>query len=109
HAGENFALDREELSRVIEVARSVGGDRKIVAGINSERTDVAAALAEDAAKAGAHAVMVFPPFSWALGADDRLVAGHHHSIATASGLPLFLFQGSVNSGKTAYHPDVLSR
>ncbi|MEO4001843.1 dihydrodipicolinate synthase family protein [Mesorhizobium sp. CAU 1732] len=109
HAGENYALDRAELASVVRAARTVSGDRKVVAGINAERADVAAAMAEDAAKAGAHAVMVFPPFSWALGADDRVVLAHHRVVAEASGLPLFLFQGSVNSGKTAYQPDVLAR
>lgn len=109
HAGENYALDREELARVVRAARTVSDDRKVVAGINAERADVAAEMAEDAAKAGAHAVMVFPPFSWALGADDRVVLAHHRVVAGASGLPLFLFQGSVNSGKTAFQPDMLAR
>lgn len=109
HAGENAALDREELARVVAIAREVAGDRKVVAGINAERADVAARLAEDAAREGADAVMVFPPFSWALGADDRVVFGQHRAVADASGLPLFLFQGSVNAGKTAFRPDMLAR
>lgn len=108
HAGENFALDEDELVAVVEVARAVCGSRRVVAGVNSERTDVAARMAEDAARAGADAVMVFPPFSWALGADDRLVEAHHRAIATASGLPVFLFQGSVNAGRTAFSPRTLS-
>jgi 4-hydroxy-tetrahydrodipicolinate synthase len=108
HAGENFALDREELQLVIRTARAVSGTRKVVAGINAERTDVAAAMAEEAASAGADAVMVFPPFSWALGADDRVIQAQHREVAKASGLPLFLFQGSVGSGRTAYTPKSLS-
>lgn len=109
HAGENAALDADELALVIRVARDVSGKRKVVAGINAERTDVAATLAEDAARAGADSVMVFPPFSWALGVDDRVAVEHHRAVAGASGLPVFLFQGSVNSGKTAFRPDVLAR
>lgn len=108
HAGENFALDREELRLVIRTARAVSGTHKVVAGINSERTDIAAAMAEEAAAAGADAVMVFPPFSWALGADDRVIQAQHREVARASGLPLFLFQGSVGSGRTAYTPKTLS-
>jgi 4-hydroxy-tetrahydrodipicolinate synthase len=108
HAGENFALDRKELQLVIRTARAVSGTRKVVAGVNSERTDIAAAIAEDAAAAGADAVMVFPPFSWALGADDRVIQLHHREVARASGLPLFLFQGSVGSGRTAFTPQTLS-
>ena len=109
HAGENWALEPEELATVIRVARAVRPDSRIVAGINAERTDTAAQLAEDAARAGAHAVMVFPSFSWALGVDDRVVQAHHRAVASASGLPLFLFQGSVNSGRTAFSADRLAR
>jgi len=109
HAGENFALSRDELAEVTRIARHAAGRRKVVAGVNAERTDQAAQLAEDAAKAGADAVMVFPPFSWALGADDRLIQEHHRAIASASGIPIFLFQGSVNSGRTAFSETTLAR
>ncbi len=109
HAGENAALDRTESVLVIETARAACGKSLIVAGINSERTDIAASMAEEAARAGADAVMVFPPFSWALGADERLVVEHHRAVAVASGLPLFLFQGAVGSGKTAFPATVLAR
>ncbi|MCG6121618.1 MAG: dihydrodipicolinate synthase family protein [Microvirga sp.] len=108
HAGENYALDREELSLVIRTARQVSGGRKVVAGVNAERTDVAAMLANDAAKAGADSVMVFPPYSWALGADERVIQEHHRAVAKASGLPLFLFQGSVGSGRTAFSAKTLT-
>ncbi len=107
HAGENFALDRDELMQVIRVARDVSDGHCIVAGINSEQAHVAARMSEDAAKAGADAVMVFPPFSWALGADDRLIQAHHRTVANASGLPLFLFQGSVNAGRTRFEEGTL--
>ena len=108
HAGENYALERDELAAVIRIARGVSGHRRIVAGVNAERTDTAAAMAEEAASAGADAVMVFPPFSWALGADERLIQEHHRAVAKASGLPLFLFQGSVNSGRTAFPAKTLA-
>ena len=102
HAGENFALDREELMQVIRVARDASDGHRVVAGINSEQAHAAAQMSEDAARAGADAVMVFPPFSWALGVDERLIQAHHRTVAAASGLPLFLFQGSVNAGKTRF-------
>ncbi len=109
HAGENSALDRAESVQVIETAKAVSGSRRIVAGINAERTDIAARMAEEAARAGADAVMVFPPFSWALGADERLIIAHHRAVAEASGLPLFLFQGAVGAGKTAFSAATLAR
>ena len=109
HAGENAALERDELVEVLRIARGVAHGQWVVAGINAEAPRKAALLAEDAARAGADAVMVFPPFSWALGADDRLIQAHHRAVANATGLPLFLFQGSVGAGRTRYGPDTLGR
>ena len=107
HAGENAYLSRAEQRRVVEIARRAGPGRMLVAGINSESSEIAASLARDAADAGADAVMVFAPFSWALGADPRVIAAHHQAIHDATPLPLFLFQGAVGAGKTAFTPDVL--
>jgi 4-hydroxy-tetrahydrodipicolinate synthase len=107
HAGENAVLSRGEHRRVIEVARRAGEGCLIVAGINSESSEAAALLACDAAEAGADAVMVFTPFSWALGADPRVIVRHHEIVHQATSLPMFLFQGSVRAGQTAFAPDVL--
>lgn len=110
HAGESFALEREEQAQVVRTARAVAGSRhKVVAGINCERSDIAARMAAEAAEAGADAVMVFPPFSWALGADDDAIVTHHRMIADAAGVPMMLFQGAVGAGKTAFKPQVLAR
>jgi 4-hydroxy-tetrahydrodipicolinate synthase len=109
HAGENFAMDPDELKAVIGVARAVAGPARIVAGLNAERAGKAARLAEDAARAGADAVMVFPPYSWALGADDRMIQAHHRTVDAATDLPIFLFQGAVQAARTAFGNDTLSR
>ncbi len=108
HAGENAMLTREETAQVVSVARKQAGRKFVVCGINAEATDEAAARAADAAAAGADAVMVFPPFSWALGTDRRAIVAHHRAIAEAAGTPMFLFQGSVGAGKTAYDAGTLS-
>lgn len=110
HAGENFALERPELAQVVRTARAAASSRqKVVAGIHCERSDIAARMAEEAASAGADAVMVFPSFSWALGADDAAIVTHHRMIADAAGVPMMLFQSSVGAGKTAFKPEVLAR
>ena len=109
HAGENFALDRAESRRVIEIGRAAAVPRSLlVAGVNSENSREAAARASDAEAAGADAVMVFPPYSWALGHDLRIVLAHHRLIAEATELPLFLFQAAVGAGRMAYARDVLA-
>jgi 4-hydroxy-tetrahydrodipicolinate synthase len=111
HAGENALLSRAEQRRVLELARQVADEfaegRLIVAGINAESSDVAASLARDAAEAGADAVMVFAPFSWALGTESRVIVAHHESVHRSTSLPLFLFQGSVQAGRTWFAPDLL--
>jgi 4-hydroxy-tetrahydrodipicolinate synthase len=107
HAGENSVLDRAEQRLVIEIGRRLGPDCLIVAGVNSESGVQATTLARDAADAGADAVMVFAPSSWALGAAPDVIVRHHQMIHDATKLPMFLFQGSVNAGKTAFAPDVL--
>jgi 4-hydroxy-tetrahydrodipicolinate synthase len=108
HAGENAVLTRTEQRRVVEIARGIGRDRLIVAGVNAESSDFAAQLAKDAAEAGTDAIMVFPPFSWALGADPRVILRHHETVHEAVSLPIFLFQGSVRAGQIAFTPDVLT-
>lgn len=107
HAGENALLSRAEHRRVVEIARRVSPNCIIVAGINSESSEAASYLARDSADAGADAVMVFAPFSWALGADPRVILAHHQAIHDATSLPLFLFQGSVRAGQTAFNLEVL--
>lgn len=109
HAGENHVLDGGEQRAVIRAARCAAPGMRIVAGANSERSDVAARLAADAVEAGADAIMIFPPYSWTLGVDDRLVQAHHRAIAAACEAPIFLFQGSVNAGRTAFGRDTLAR
>ncbi len=108
HAGENFALDRDEKARVVEItARAAGGDAIIVAGVNQEVSLAAAAEARQAAAAGADAVMVFPPNSWGLCLDRRADLAHHRAVVEAVGLPIMLYQAPVSAGRMAYPAEVL--
>ncbi|MDO9404196.1 MAG: dihydrodipicolinate synthase family protein [Polaromonas sp.] len=110
HAGENFTLSREEKRRVTEIAFEVCGQHSIlVSGINAEASIEAQRHVDDAKVAGADAVLVFPPFSWAL-SQDADMAVTHHSVANANAqMPLMLYQAGVNAGTMAYQPDVLAR
>ena len=108
HAGENFLLTREERRQVTEIAHeTIGASHIIVAGVVAEATEEAALHARDAADAGADAVLVFPPFSWALSQDDRMAVTHHRRIAEVCGIPLMLYQAGVASA-LAYRPEVLA-
>ena len=111
HAGENFVITPSEKRRAVEVTvASVGSSRIVVAGVNQESSLEAAAEARAARDAGADAIMVFLPNAFALAQDEEMAERHHRIIAEAvPGIPLFLFQPSVNAGRMAYTPAVLER
>lgn len=107
HAGEGVFLSGAEQADVVRAAREVAGAKRVIAAVSAESSENAAREARQARAAGADAVMVFAPFSWALGVDPRAVVAHHRAVAEATEGPLYLFQGAVGSGKLAYPPDVL--
>ena len=96
HAGENFYLTRDEMRRVVEIARaSVPATCWLTAGINAESSIEAARQAVDAEKAGANALLVFPPNSWALHHDASMVEAHHSHVIGVTSLPIVLYQAPV--------------
>ena len=109
HAGENFSLSREEKLRVTQIAVEVCGRHSVlVCGVNAEDSHEAQRHVDDAKAAGADAVLLFPPFSWALSQDAQM-AITHHTVANANAqMPLMLYQAGVNAGTMAYRPEVLS-
>lgn len=110
HAGENFALSREEKRRVIEIARSAcKPGSQLVVGINSEDSYDAQAQADDAKQAGANAILLFPPYSWSLSTNLETVLNHHHITNANAQLPLMLYQSGVGSGGMAYPADILQK
>lgn len=94
HAGEGTFLERDEQCRVIEAFRESVGDRiPIIAGITLEGTQVAAAEAQRAMKAGAQAGLVYPSHGWLrFGYQKGAPQDKYKAIYEASGLPLILFQ-----------------
>ena len=109
HAGENFTLTREEKRRVTEITRSVAGPAAlVVSGINHEASEVAVSESRDAREAGADALLVFPPYSWALSIDPRTVVAHHLAVRSAVDIPLMLYQAPVGAGTLAYPAALLS-
>ncbi|MDE1189155.1 MAG: dihydrodipicolinate synthase family protein [Pantoea sp.] len=110
HAGENFALSREEKRRVVTLARQVcPPDTLLVAGLNAEDSYDAQAQADDAKAAGADAILLFPPYSWTLSTDDKTVLNHHRIANQNAALPMMLYQSGVNSGGMAYPPSLLQQ
>jgi len=109
HAGENFAISREEKRRVIEIAHEVCGDRLvIVTGVNSEDSYEAQAHANDAKAAGADVILLFPPFSWALSTDLPTVLLHHEIVNRDAQMPMMLYQSGVGTRGMAYTAEMLT-
>ena len=110
HAGENFLLSREEKRRVVAVVReAVGAGTFLTSGINAEASLEAAQHARDAQDAGADAILLFPPNSWALGLEAAAVIAHHRHVLDACGLPLLLYQAPVGAGAMAYPARLLEQ
>lgn len=109
HAGENFVITREEKRRAVEVTvATVGQTRIVVAGVNAESSLEAAEEAKEAREAGADAVMVFLPNSFALSHTREMALLHHQAVAAAvPGMPLFLFQAHHAAGRMAFAPETL--
>jgi 4-hydroxy-tetrahydrodipicolinate synthase len=108
HAGENATLSRDEKRRVVEIAQSVCGAQSIiVAGLNAESSYEAQAEADDAKRAGADALLLFPPYSWALSTDLDTVVAHHRIANENARLPMMLYQAGVGTGAMAYTPAML--
>lgn len=107
HAGENYLLTRGEKKQVLEIVRdTIGPAHQIIAGIHAEGSTEAALEASDAELAGADALLVFPPFSWATSRSDEEVLAHHRSVIDAVDLPIMLYAAPVSSGM-AYGQELL--
>jgi 4-hydroxy-tetrahydrodipicolinate synthase len=101
HAGEVTSLDRDERTHVIETARRVAGPTVgVVAGVIADDTRMARRLACDAERAGADAILLFPPVLFALGARLRpeMARAFVGEVAEATPLPIVIFQLAVGSG-----------
>lgn len=111
HAGETSALTHKERAHIIRAAKAAAGDAAgVVAGIVADDTPGAVALAQDAAQAGADALLLFPPALFAQGANARpdMASRFVAAVARASALPIVLFQLSLASG-LGFSRDVLLR
>jgi len=111
HASEVHACSFEEQRRVLDLTLDEIGDRlPVVAGVYADGSLAAAEIARMAERAGAAALLVFPPNSMSMGGQLRpeMALAHFQRIADAADLPLILFQYSQASG-LGYPLDTLLR
>lgn len=88
--GEGNSLDAPEKRRMIQAAReSVAPGVPLIVGVSELSTPTAAALARDAERYGADALMVLPAMVY-VPTPDELVR-HFETVAAATGLPIMLY------------------
>jgi 4-hydroxy-tetrahydrodipicolinate synthase len=104
--GEYASLTTTERRDVLKVAaEQASDDFVIVAGVAAPGGDESARLAQDAADAGAHAVMALPPTTYRASAAE--VVAHFERIATA-GLPICAYNNPIDT-KVDLVPALLGR
>ena len=111
HAAEVSSLSREERTRALAIALDEVGTRcPVVAGVYSDGTQEAVALARDARAEGAAGALVFPPtlFMWGAQEKPEMVLRHFSEIAAKADLPIIVFEYPPASG-IGYSPETLAR
>jgi dihydrodipicolinate synthase/N-acetylneuraminate lyase len=104
--GEYQVLTPAERTRVVETAVAAAPDGfSVIPGVAAYGALEAARWAEQAAKAGAHAVMLLPPNAYR--ADERSVIEHYRTVA-AVGLPVVAYNNPVDT-KVDLVPALLAR
>jgi dihydrodipicolinate synthase/N-acetylneuraminate lyase len=79
----------ERVQGMKQAVQAVGGRVPVVIGVADTSTAGAVALAREAARAGADAVIAMPPWATKMTAHD-LIADYYRAIATAAGLPVVI-------------------
>ena len=110
HAGENFTLTADEQITIIKIAKKYKkNDKKIISGLNFEDPIFASRVARNMEKAGADAILIFPPFSWMQGITSDMIYNHHKTICNQIKKPVFLYQSSIYSGHLSYKKETLKK
>ena len=110
HAGENFTLNINEQIKVVEIAKKFKNlNKKLISGLNFEDAILASKVAKKMEKAGADAILIFPPFSWSQGISEEMIFQHHKIICNKVNKPVFLYQSSIYSGDLSYKQNLLKK
>lgn len=97
--GEAGSMTRGERHRVTQVVVELAAGRApVVAGVSAQTAQEVIAYGQDAAEAGADAVMVLPPLVYQ--ADERELLAFYGAIAEAVAVPIMLYNNPAASGGT---------
>jgi len=107
HSTEVASCSFDEQRRVLDITQNEVGDRlPVVNGVWADGSIEAARLARMADRAGASALLVFPPAPFTLGQSPTMAIEHFKRIAGATALPLIAFQYPLATGQ-GYPRDTL--
>jgi 4-hydroxy-tetrahydrodipicolinate synthase len=101
HASEVHACTFEEQTRILDLSLDEVGDAiPVINGVYADGSLEAARIARMADRAGASALLVFPPQSMTMGGQLRpeMALAHFGAIADATDLPIIVFQYPMASG-----------
>jgi dihydrodipicolinate synthase/N-acetylneuraminate lyase len=97
--GEAVHLATEERALVIEAARDAAGeDAPILAGCGEQSTRATIANCQQAARSGANAALVLPPFYYKGRMDSRALLAHYRAVADNSPLPVVIYNMPASTG-----------
>ena len=97
--GEAVHLATEERSQVIEAARDAAGEAvPILAGCGEQSTRATIANCFQAARSGAYAALVLPPFYYKGRMDSHALIAHYRAVADDSPLPVVIYNMPASTG-----------
>ena len=116
--GESVLLDEQERVTLLEAARDVvPEDALIIAGTGAESTRHTIRMTQQAADAGAEAVLVSPPAFFKGAMSPEVLARHYRAVADASPVPVLIYQVPLRLGtlefptrliaELAKHPNIV--
>ncbi|MDH3272194.1 MAG: dihydrodipicolinate synthase family protein, partial [Gemmatimonadota bacterium] len=116
--GESVFLDEAERVALVEAAADVvQHERVVIVGTGSESTRHTIHLTQQAADAGADAVLVSPPAYFKGAMTPRVLARHYRAVADASPVPLLVYQVPLRLstlelptgliGELSQHPNIV--
>ena len=105
--GESVYLNDEENMRIAEISADQNRGRiRCIMHVGAATTARAAAMAENAARAGVEAICCVPPFFYSPG-DDAIVE-HYRVVGEAADLPLFVYNLPSSTG-VEIHPELMKK
>ncbi|MCH1572206.1 MAG: dihydrodipicolinate synthase family protein [Longimicrobiales bacterium] len=108
--GESVFLDEEERTMLVEAAADVVPQNAIViAGTGSESTRHTIRLTQQAAAAGADAVLVSPPAYFKGAMSDDVLTDHFGAVAEASPVPVLIYQVPLRLSTLEFSTQLIGR